>query len=383
MIGGVSGDMLIGALLNLGVSVSELNTSLSLLPLKGLKLTETFVKRGPLQAVLAQPVLNNELLKKRFSWDDFFDLILKSKLDQDVKIKTKKVLERLVEAEEKIHGGIEKPHELGSIDTLVDIVSVIMGFKILEADIIYASPFPFDTGTTKTQHGIVSSLAPATSEIIASVNAPVSQVNTEMNLGELVTPTGAALVTELCVFEKLNMKLKKLGYGAGQKDPSGFSNVVSIWKGEAKNNEFSDDVVLIESNIDDNSGEIFGFTTEKLLKNGALDVWTTPIFMKKNRPAYKISVLCEPSKLSSLAEILMHETSTFGLRISELKRYKSKREIIQLETIFGLISVKVRFNEKGKDYFPEYEECRKVALQKNVPLIQVYQEVQNQIKNFL
>ena len=104
---------------------------------------------------------------------------------------------------------------------------------------------------------------------------------------------------------------------------------------------------------------------------------------KKNRPAYKISVLCEPSKLSSLAEILMHETSTFGLRISELKRYKSKREIIQLETIFGLISVKVRFNEKGKDYFPEYEECRKVALQKNVPLIQVYQEVQNQIKNFL
>ena len=340
-------------------------------------------KMRDLQAVLAQPVLNNELLKKRFSWDDFFDLILKSKLDQDVKIKTKKVLERLVEAEVKIHGGIEKPHELGSIDTLVDIVSVIVGFKILEADIIYASPFPFDTGTTKTQHGIVSSLAPATSEIIASVNAPVSQVNTEMNLGELVTPTGAALVTELCVFEKLNMKLKKLGYGAGQKDPSGFSNVVSIWKGEAKNNEFSDDVILIESNIDDNSGEIFGFTTEKLLQNGALDVWTTPIFMKKNRPAYKISVLCEPSKLSSLAEILMHETSTFGLRISELKRYKSKREIIQLETIFGLISVKVRFNEKGKDYFPEYEECRKVALQKNVPLIQVYQEVQNQIKNFL
>jgi len=383
MIGGVSGDMLIGALINLGVSVSELNTSLSLLPLKGLKLTETYVKRGPLQAVLAQPVLNNELLKKRFSWDDFFDLILKSKLDQDVKIKTKKVLERLVEAEVKIHGGIEKPHELGSIDTLVDIVSVIMGFKILEADIIYASPFPFDTGITKTQHGIVSSLAPATSEIIASVNAPVSQVNTEMNLGELVTPTGAALVTELCVFEKLNMKLGKLGYGAGQKDPPGFSNVVSIWKGEAKNNEFSDDVILIESNIDDNSGEIFGFTTEKLLQNGALDVWTTPIFMKKNRPAYKISVLCEPSKLSSLAEILMHETSTFGLRISELKRYKSKREIIQLETIFGLISVKVRFNEKGKDYFPEYEECRKVALQKNVPLIQVYQEVQNRIKNFL
>jgi uncharacterized protein (TIGR00299 family) protein len=379
MIGGVSGDMLIGALLSLGVSISELNKSLLSLPLKGFKLTEIHVKRGPVQAVLAQPILSDDLLKKRFSWDDFFDLILKSKLDEDVKIKSKKVLERLVNAEEKIHGSIEKPHELGSIDTLVDIVSVIVGFKILKAGIIYASAFPFDTGTTKTLHGIVSSLAPATSEIIASANAPVSQVNNEMNLGELVTPTGAALVTELCVFDKLNMKLRKLGYGAGQKNPEGFSNVVSIWQGGSENNVVSDDVILIESNIDDNSGEIFGFTTEKLLNNGALDVWTTPIFMKKNRPAYKISILCDPSKLSSLAEILMHETSTFGLRVSELKRYKSKREIIQLKTIFGLISVKVRFNDKGKDHFPEYEECRKVALQKNVPLIRVYQEVQNEI----
>ena len=383
MIGGVSGDMLIGAILNLGVSISELNKSLSLLPLKGLKLTETYVKRGSIQAVLAQPILNDELLKKRFSWDEFFDLILKSKLDEDIKIKTKRVFERLVDAENKIHGSIEKPHELGSIDTLVDIVSVIVGFKILKAGIIIASPFPFDTGTIKTQHGIVSSLAPATSEIIASANAPVSQVNTDMNLGELITPTGAALITELCVFEKLNMKLGKLGYGAGQKDLEGFSNVVSIWKGESQNNEFSDDVILIESNIDDNSGEIFGFTTERLLKNGALDVWTTPIFMKKNRPAYKISVLCDASKLSSLSEILIDETSTFGLRVSELKRYKSKREIIQLKTIFGLISVKVRFNERGKDYFPEYEECRKVALQKNVPLIQVYQEVQKEITKFI
>lgn len=383
MIGGVSGDMLIGGLLSLGVQISKINETLSLLPLKGIELTKKNVKRGPVEAVLAEPIFDENLLKTTFSWDDFFDLILNSKLDDDIKIKTRRVLNKLVDAEEKVHGGKENPHELGSIDTLVDIISVIVGFKILKADIIYASPFPFDTGTIKTHHGIVSSLAPATSEIISSVNAPLSQVETNIRLGELVTPTGSALITELCVFDKLEMRLDKVGYGAGVKNPDGYSNVVSIWQGEQVENKDIDNVLLIESNIDDNSGEIFGFTTEKLLNNGALDVWVTPIFMKKNRPAYKISVLSDPLQLASLTEILMSETSTFGIRVSEVKRYKSKREIIKLKTIFGIIQVKVRFNTNGKDYFPEYEECRKVALQKNVPLMKVYQEVQNKIKLYL
>tara|TARA_B100000029_G_C17577836_1_gene958721 strand:+ start:947 stop:2155 length:1209 start_codon:yes stop_codon:yes gene_type:complete len=383
MIGGVSGDMLIGGLVSLGVEISEINQTLSLLPLKGIELTEKDVKRGSIKAVLVEPVFSKNLLRKTFNWDDFFDLILNSKLDDDIKNKSIRVLNKLVEAEEKIHGGKEKPHELGSIDTLVDIVSVIVGFKILNAEKIYASPFPFNTGTIKIHHGVVSSLAPATLEIISSANAPLSQVNSDVRLGELVTPTGSALVTEMCVFDKLEMKLEKIGYGAGVKNPENYSNVVSIWQGRQEERKNTDNVLLIESNIDDNSGEIFGFTTEKLLNNGALDVWMTPIFMKKNRPAYKISVLCDRLKLSSLSEILMNETSTFGIRVSELKRYKSKREIIKLKTVFGMMSIKVRFNINGKDYFPEYEECRKVALQKNIPLMKVYQEVQNKIKIYL
>ena len=377
----IGGDMLIGGLLDLGVEISELNEALLLLPIKGLKLRKQEVIRGPIKAILAEPIIDQKLADMHFSWSDFFDLINNSELNTYTKERCRRVFQRLVESEEKIHGEVNNPHELGNIDTLIDIVSVIIGFNILGAKNIYASPFPFDVGIIKTKHGFIPSFAPATSEIVASENAPVIQVDIGYRLGEMVTPTGAALVVELCEFCSLDMKITKIGYGAGQKDLKDFSNVVSMWKGESQeiNNDLTDKVLLIETNIDDISGEIFGFTMEKLLNLGAIDVWATSIFMKKNRPAYKISVLSNPSELSRCIELLMEETSTLGVRVSEVKRYKSERKLIQLKTKYGLVTVKVRFNSKGKDYFPEYEECRKVALQENVPLIKVFKAVEHEI----
>ena len=386
-LGGASGDMLIASLIDAGLKMQFLEEVVDILHVKGITFKESKAQRNGVSGTHVDVILESEAERSR-RWQDFVSIVEESTLSSNVKEMSRKVFSLIGEAESKVHGSdIEHVHlhELGTLDTLVDVVGVMVGLEMLGIEKLFCSTLPTGSGTVNTAHGRLMVPAPATEKILAMTSAPFHAPPTHMpSTGEMLTPTGAAILGSVAEFQAPVMTIETVGHGLGTRDPDSYPNALSLTVGKLDEEKVFADLKLLETNLDDSTGEIIGYVQQTLIaKAGVRDVWTTPISMKKNRPAYKISVLSDPLQLASLTEILMSETSTFGIRVSEVKRYKSKREIIKLKTIFGIIQVKVRFNTKGKDYFPEYEECRKVALQKNVPLMKVYQEVQNKIKLYL
>jgi len=252
-------------------------------------------------------------------------------------------------------------------------VGAVVGLRLLGIETLYASPLPLGRGEVQAAHGKLPVPAPATLALLAIVGAPVSEVD---EAGELVTPTGAAIVTTLARFKRPQMTLEKVGYGAGGHQTDDRPNVLRLWLGE-RASQSGNAVLLVETNIDDMTAELLGYVQERLFAAGAADVWFTPIQMKKNRPATMLSLLCAPEREQAVVEVLLSETSTLGVRVQEVRRHEAQREAFEFESSLGPACVKVkRLPGRGPQLSPEYEACRKLALERGLPLAEVYRIVE-------
>lgn len=304
--------------------------------------------------------------------NDVNNIIDNSNLDKNTKDLAKRIFLKVAKAESKVHNKpIEEVHfhEVGAIDSIIDIVGTAILINKINPDKIISSTVNEGHGFINCAHGKMSVPVPATSEIFASENVKFKQIDVDT---ELVTPTGAAIISTLA--EKYDhmpeIKLEKVGFGAGSKD-IGYSNLLKIYFGEVL--EEKSDVYVIETNIDDSNGEELGYCMEKLFANNASDVFYTPIFMKKNRPAYKLEIICKKEYLNDLLEIVFKETTTIGARFYKVNRVELKREKVEIETKYGIIEGKKVITSKGETYiYPEYESIKKIAEKNNIPLKELY-----------
>jgi len=373
---GISGDMLLGALLDAGLSVQALRRELAKLGLQGYRLKARKARRAGLAATRAVVELEDDQPRGRLS--EILSLIRESALPDGDKERGAAVFQRLAEAEARVHGATPDSvvlHELGSLDTVIDVMGAVAGLRLLGVEELFASALPAGGGSVEGAHGLLPVPAPATLELIARARAPVSGAGWQ---GELVTPTGAAIVTTLARFQRPAMRVTKVGYGAGSRDIEGRPNVLRLWLGEILPAATAS-MLLIETNIDDMSPEILGYVQGRLFAAGAADVWFTPIQMKKNRPAIKLSALCSIGKEDAIVGVLLRESSTLGVRVTEVRRHEAEREVITFPSSLGTAMVKIkRWEGEPPQLSPEYESCRRLAEELSLPLAEVYRIVQGE-----
>lgn len=379
---GASGDMILGALLDAGLDFEMLKTELAKLPFTGYELQKSHIVKKGISATKFDVKIPHEHHHRGLH--KIFSIIDESTLSEDIKSTSKAIFQRLGEAEAKIHKkSVDKIHfhEVGAVDAIIDIVGAVIGFQLLGIDKIYASPLHVGSGTVDCAHGILPVPAPATAELLKSV--PVYSKDVE---GELVTPTGAAILSTLseAFGDMPAMTIVETGYGAGGHDLE-IPNVLRIMIGEAKELSDRDVTQLIQTNIDDMNPQFYEHIMERLFANGALDVYMTPIIMKKNRPGIILNVLGHPSSCQKLTDIIFSETTTLGIRLSDMKkRHILKREFITLKTPWGEAKGKVRTLESGeKTVSPEYEDCKRLAQENNIPIQSVYDYIKQEGKKQL
>jgi uncharacterized protein (TIGR00299 family) protein len=376
---GISGDMLLGALLDAGLSIDALRAELALIGVAGWTLRSERVTRAGIAATKAQVDLAESPQPHR-RLPDILALIERSTLTAGDKQRATTVFERLADAEARVHGAEREAidfHEVGALDAIVDIVGSVVGLRLLGIERLYCSPLPAGGGTARSEHGALPVPAPATIELMAMADAPLAASTGDRPI-EMVTPTGAALVTTLATFERPAMHVSAVGYGAGGRDPEGWPNALRVWIGEAIELA-SPAMLLIETNIDDMNPEIYGYVQERLFAAGAADVWLQPIQMKKNRPGVMLSVLCSAEREDAIAGVLLRETSTLGVRVSTVSRHEAQRESLEFESSLGPAAVKVkRLPGEPPRVAPEYEACRRIAEARGMPLADVYRIVERE-----
>jgi hypothetical protein len=290
------------------------------------------------------------------------------------------VFQRLAEAEARVHGTAPEQvdfHEVGALDAIVDVCGAVIGLRLLGVDELYCSALPAGGGTVRGAHGVLPAPAPATLELLAAAGAPVASSAGDRPM-ELVTPTGAAIVTTLARFERPAMRLDAVGIGAGSRDPEGWPNVLRLWLGERLDPP-RPAMLLLQTNIDDMNPEIYGYVQELLFAAGAADVWFEPVQMKKNRPGVMVSVLCDAGREHGVTGVLLRETSTLGVRVTQVARHEAQRETFEFESSIGPAAVKVkRLRGEAPRVAPEYEACRRLAEARGLPLAEVYRIVERE-----
>jgi pyridinium-3,5-bisthiocarboxylic acid mononucleotide nickel chelatase len=369
---GIAGDMFLGALIDAGLSLDELQAELAGLGLgDAYRLEALETQRGGLRATQFKVILTG--LGRSYNRDlpGISEIIQSSKLPQEVIEHSLAIFHRLAEAEARVHGVPVQQvhfHEVGAVDAIVDICGAAFGLYQLGIEKLYASAVPLGMGRVESDHGELPLPAPATLELLASAKAPTYPRQTDM---ELVTPTGAAILTTLAEFSRPEMLLDRIGTGAGGRELA-WPNVLRLWVGEVEGHENSS-LCLIETNIDDMNPEFYGHVMGRLFEAGALDVYLTPIHMKKNRPGTKLSVIARQHDEPELARLLLLETSTFGVRVQPLNRYEAGRSMISVSTIYGEIPVKLKIVDgETISAAPEYDVCSRLALQYKVPVMVVF-----------
>ena len=303
--------------------------------------------------------------------NDVNKIIEGSSLDENVKDLAKKIFIRVAKAESKVHNkSLEEIHfhEVGAIDSIIDIVGTAILINKINPDKVISSIVNDGYGFIECAHGKMAVPVPATSEIFASAGVKFRQIDIDT---ELVTPTGAAIIAELSDEFKVMpvMNVEKIGWGAGYKNIE-IPNVLKVYLGELE--EKDDGIYVMETNIDDCSGEILGYTSELLFNEGALDVFFTPIFMKKNRPAYRLTVACKREDMEKLQNIIFRETTTIGIRYRFEERKVLERKNLEIDTKYGKLKVKKVVNNKEEYIYPEFESMKELAKRNNVPLKEVY-----------
>lgn len=379
---GISGDMILGALIDAGLSVQGLESELSKLKISGFKLRVKKTLRGGISGTKFSVDTNEPPVERHLK--DIIEIIDQGDLGHDIKNSSKKIFKELARIEAKIHNkSIEEVHfhELSGLDSIIDVIGSVIGINKLGIEAVYSSKIHVGTGFVKCQHGILPIPAPATLELLKGI--PIYSKGIE---AELTTPTGVAILKNLSKgFGVMpEMKVKKIGYGAGSRELE-IPNLLRVYVGEAKDAGYEEDqVMLIETNLDNMNPELFEYTCKMLLKKGILDVFMTPIFMKKNRPGTMLSILTAPEKLDEILSIIFTETTTLGVRIHRLERRKLEREIISVNTRFGDIKVKIgRIKGRIKNISPEYESCKEIAVKQGIPLKEVYDEARNSAQKAL
>ncbi|MEE8370345.1 MAG: nickel pincer cofactor biosynthesis protein LarC [Dehalococcoidia bacterium] len=372
---GVSGDMLLGALLDVGVTLEGMRAELAKIPLEGYSLeAERVTKRG---LAAQRAIVSVRELQSPRTLADVEALIAKSSLPAADRERGSSVFKRLAEAEAAVHGETVEMvhlHDVGAVDAVVDVMGTIAGLRLLGVEELYCSSLPSGGGWVRGSHGALPVPAPATLELLARAEAPVRAAGTDE--GELVTPTGAAIIAELARFQRPEMTLNRIGYGAGSRDLPDRPNVLRLWLGEGVA-QGTRSMVLIETNIDDMTGEMLGYVMEKLLAQGAADAWLTPVQMKKNRPGVMLSVICGELEEEALARFILRETSTLGVRVRPVHRWEAEREVLEFESSLGPAAVKVkRLADEPPRVAPEYEACKRLAEASGLPLAEVYRILQ-------
>jgi len=375
---GISGDMTLGALVDAGCPVEYLRSELQSLDVPGWTLSAEKVWKNGMAATYVNVVSEDQ--QKHRSLSTILEIIGKSTIAPQVRARASAIFEKLGRAESYVHDApLEKVHfhEVGAVDAIVDIVGACIGFDALGIAKFASSPLNVGGGTAKMAHGILPVPAPATARLLQG--APTYSNGVQK---ELVTPTGAAIIATLCdsFGPQPAMTVSSIGYGAGTLDLENQPNVLRIMIGEvaekvaeksvaATHFGFDEEIAVIEANLDDMNPQIYGHFQERALTSGALDVYTTPVQMKKNRPGTLLTVLCKPGDTQKLMDLIFAETTTIGARTYNAQRRVLPRKSITVMTTYGEVRMKVAsVNGNIRQATPEYEDCRKLAVEKNVPL---------------
>jgi uncharacterized protein (TIGR00299 family) protein len=368
---GISGDMFLGCLVDGGWPIERLRDTLQRLGLPdgSWDVQAKRVMRGALSATLVD-VRVDEPGGGHRHLGRIREIISAADLPAAVKARATATFERLARAEAKVHGcSVEAVHfhEVGALDAIVDIVGTVAGLNALGIDRLYASALPLGEGWVECEHGAMPLPAPATLELLAAASAPTRPAP---GPGELVTPTGAALVTECATFSQPEMSIERIGVGTGRKEFA-WPNIARLWLGQPL---ADGPIVQIDTNIDDMNPQFYATVSERLFEAGALDVWLSPVQMKKGRPAVMLSVLAPSPRETELAELILRETTTLGLRVHHVHRHESKRQQRAVATPYGEVNVKLKW--LGRELVgatPEYDDCRRLAEQHEVPVRMVHE----------
>ncbi|CUT05194.1 nickel pincer cofactor biosynthesis protein LarC [Candidatus Kryptobacter tengchongensis] len=369
---GISGDMTIGAFIDAGIDFEEFKNEIQKLNLKNFDVKIKKITRHGINATKFDVVIKEDREAHR-NLSEIFEIIDKSNLSDFVKKTSQKIFTTLAQAEAKIHNvAIDDVHfhEVGAVDSIVDIVGTAICIEKFGIEKIFVSKIPLGSGGfVQTQHGKMPVPSPATVEILK--NFPV--ILTDVSF-ELTTPTGSAIVATLAEYglEKETIKISAIGYGAGQFEIPDRPNLLRIIIGEIPLKYEEERLLLIETNIDDMNPEVYPYVIEKLLSSGANDAYLVPIIMKKGRPGILLSVLVSESKLDNVLKIIFTQTTTLGVRVIEIKRRKLPREQREIETPFGRVKFKLVSIDNVERLIPEFEECKRIAEERNLPLILVY-----------
>jgi len=370
---GASGDMILGALIDAGLNPRRLRKELKKLHITNIHLKTKKVLKTGVSGTQVVVEGRNEKRSHR-NLKQIRRIIEGSGVDAEVKEKSNEIFNRIASVEAKIHQTpIEEVHfhELGGLDSIVDIVGAVWGIRELGIEKIYVSKVNVGGGFVKCEHGILPVPAPATLSLMEG--KPIYSSGVER---ELLTPTGAAILTTLgSEFGPIPpMKVERIGCGAGRDDLP-HPNLLRLIIGTSGSTSGKERVEVIETNIDDMNPQFYDYVIEKLLAMEVLDVFVTPILMKKNRPGHLLTVICPSEKLPDVTEFLLRETTTLGLRWHEEERAKSDREILTFKTKYGKIRFKLaKWEGKIVNLSPEYEDCKRLALEKKVPLKEIFEE---------
>jgi uncharacterized protein (TIGR00299 family) protein len=373
---GISGDMTLAALIDAGVDLEAIEVGLASLGLP-IRIEVEKVKRNGIAATYVNIDAPDQETHRHLP--EVEDIVGRGKLTDRQRALAMKIFRRLAEAEAEVHGlPVEKVHfhEVGALDSIADIVGAAIGLDLLGAERFTSRSVPPGSGSVKCAHGIMPVPAPATAVLLKGVPLAKAPV-----MGELVTPTGAAILTAVVAeyTEQPAMTVERIGVGAGKRDPWEQPNVLRLFVGEAAglpgNPEEFDTIWVLETNIDDAPAELVGYCFEQLLAAGALDVFAMPIQMKKNRPGVLLTILAPEALVPALEMVLFRETATFGVRRSPALRTKLRREAVRVETPFGPVLAKRGWRDGLSVLTPEYEDCARVARERGVPLREVYRAV--------
>jgi len=374
---GVSGDMVLGALVDAGLPAAELQGAIGALGVEGIALAVERVTRRTFAATQVR-VVTAEAGQPPRHLPDILRLIEGTRLDPDVKADAQRVFTRLAEAEAAAHGTRADAvhfHEVGALDAIADVVGAAFGLRRLGLDEVVASPINTGSGTVEGAHGRMPVPAPGTARLLIGLPSYSSGIQ-----AELATPTGAAILATLARrFGPLPlMDVRAVGYGAGARDLAEQPNVLRLLVGETEGDGLERDAVaLVETNIDDMNPQFFEILVDQLFAAGALDVWMTPVTMKKSRPAVTLSVLCPSEAARRTAELILEGSTSFGVRVAAVDRLKLHREVLDVETPYGPAQVKVgRRGDRVVHVSPEYEACRRLAAVTGRTLAEVYDAAQ-------
>lgn len=379
-IAGISGDMSLGAFVNAGVRIDDLSGELLKLNLAGFELQASHIERSGIVATKLDVIISDQPEYHRHL-KEINQIIDASALSDSVKGKAKKIFYEVAIAEAKVHNSTLEEihfHEVGAIDSLVDIVGTAICLEKLGIEQVYSSPIKIgQTGFVKSQHGMIPIPSPATAEILKGYPTVLTDIPFE-----LTTPTGAAIIKALSqgILTSERMVVETIGYGAGTRVIDQIPNLLRVMIGQLEPEFAADEIVVVETNIDDMNPEIYPYVIEQVIAAGAHDAYLAPIIMKKGRPGILFSTIVERSKLDQILSIMFRETSTLGVRIQPVERKKLQRMHKRLHTSLGEVNVKAVLSEGKETLLPEFEECKRIAQERNLPLLEVYKMLVKELK---